>query len=275
MPAPATAKRFDLHLHSDRSDGELPPEAVLERCAEGGLQVVALTDHDLSTELEPGTWELGGRQLTLIAGCEVSGAHDDHEYHLLVYFPRTIPDAFRAFCVDRVRERAQRYQHAVDSLALPGLPDADADAAQGLRALTRHHLARALVDAGHACDLRDAFRRYADHHHGHVRTLSLPFVDAIRIAREAGGVTSWAHPPLAALEAHLPTFVAAGLQGLEGLRPCMTSADRRRVARFAHQHRLFLTGGSDWHGWHAPDPGLFSVDRQALAGFLAALEAAA
>ncbi len=275
MVSLAEARRFDLHLHTDRSDGAWCPEEMIERCLEGGLEAVALTDHDLSTALRPGPHCGGGRSLTLIAGAELSGVHEGREYHLLVYFPREVPDSFRDLCVHRAKERAVRYGAAVDSIGLPGLPEVDDAAAEGARALTRHHLARGLVHAGHASDVRDAFRRYADMSHGHVSAVSLPFVDAIRLATEAGGVTSWAHPPRHALDQHLDTFAAAGLHGLEAYRPMISSRDRRILRKRAKRHGLFLTGGSDCHGWHGERPGLFSCDRFELGGFLDALDAVA
>lgn len=269
----AQARRFDLHLHTRRSDGDLSPEELLAHCAEAGLDVVAVTDHDLATDMAFGPQIVEGRAITVIPGAEISGVHEGTEYHLLVYFPADPPASFHAFCAERCKERAVRYDTSVARLGLDGLAPSDEVAHAGARAITRHHLARALVEAGHAHDVRDAFRRFADDAHGHVPRISLPFVDAIRIAREAGGVTSWAHPPLAALKAHLPAFVAAGLHGLEGLRPMMRAGDRYKVRKLAQQHGLFLTGGSDWHGWRWGQPGLFHVDRADLAGFLAALDA--
>lgn len=268
------ARRFDLHMHSTRSDGACPPEELLARCADGGLDVVALTDHDLSTALAPGPRTVNGRLLHLLAGAEVSGVHEGVEYHLLVYFPGEVPAGFADFCTDQVRERARRYEAARASLGLTGIPAADAEARDGERALTRHHLARAIVAAGHADNLRDAFARYAGQVHGHVPAMSLPYVDAIRVAREHGGLTSWAHPPMEAVKRHVATFAAAGLQGLEGYRPGVDRQHRNFYRRTARQHGLFLTAGSDWHGWHRDSSiGLFSADRHALQGFLAALAA--
>ncbi|MCB9682006.1 MAG: PHP domain-containing protein [Alphaproteobacteria bacterium] len=268
-------RRFDLHLHTTRSDGMLEPEALVAACAEGGLDVIAITDHDLAADQVVGEQVVGDRSILVLAGAEISGVHEGVEHHLLVYFGGPVPDAFRAFCRERCRERAARYAEATVNLGLTGLPDVDDAARQGGRAITRHHLARALVAAGHAADLRDAFRRYAGDSLGNVPKVTLPFVEAIRIAREAGAVTSWAHPPVAALEKHLATFVAAGLQGVEGLRPMMTSAERRKVRKLAEAHGVFLTGGSDWHGWSPSRPGLFHVERSDLSGFLDALATAA
>lgn len=267
-------RRFDLHLHSTRSDGALSPHDLLAQCAEGGLDVVALTDHDLSSGLPCGEHDVGGRTVRVVEGAEVSGVHDGREYHLLVYFPGEAPASFRAFCAQRCAERAERYATSVGNLDLDGLPAVDDLAARGHEAITRQHLAMALVDAGHAKDVRDAFKRFAADQHGHVPRVSLPFVEAIRIAREAGGVTSWAHPSVRAIESYLPAFVEAGLQGLEGIRPGLDRSKRKRIARAAKKHGLFLTGGSDWHGWTGGRPGLFHVERAELDGFLAALAAA-
>lgn len=275
MQLPPAARHFDLHVHTNRSDGTVEPGEVVERAAAAGLDVLALTDHDLALDLAPGLHVAGGRSVHVIVGAELSGVHAGQEHHLLVYFPVDAPTSFRDFCGDRCRERAERYERSVQAIGLPHVGPADADALAGRRALTRHHLARAIVDAGHARDVRQAFQRYADDVHGHVPKLSLPFVDAIRIAREAGAVTSWAHPPLPALRRFLPAFVEAGLQGVEGLRPFLPARDRRELRALASQHGLFVTGGSDWHGWAGDTLGLFSVERRDLDGFLAALQAAA
>ena len=274
MTPPRRVSRFDLHLHSNRSDGRHAPEDVLRRCAQGGLDFVALTDHDLSTSLPTGEVRLGDRTVRVIGGAEMSGVHEGREYHLLVYFPDQVPHEFAIFCAHRARARAERYAAAVDRLALPGLARPDDAAFAGERALTRHHLARDLVRAGHANDLRDAFRRYADTSHGFVQTVDLPFIDAIAAARAAGGLTAWAHPPLPALRAHLPTFVDAGLQAVEVWRPMLSSADRRRVREEAKRHGLLATGGSDWHGWAGEsEPGTFAVELDQIKPFLDALVA--
>lgn len=268
-------RRFDLHLHSCRSDGRLQPEALIEACAAGGLDVVALTDHDLTSEVAHGPRTIGGHTITVLAGAEVSGVHEGMELHLLVWFPSAPPERFRAFCAERCRERAERYAAAIRNLALPGLEAPDAQAIEGQRSLTRTHLAQALVRAGHAPNLSEAFRTYAGDAHGYVPPFTLAFTDAIRIAREAGGVTSWAHPSLLQLRRHLGTFVAAGLQGIEVERPALSGSDKKAMRKLAREHGIFVTGGSDWHGTGPHGVGLFHVDRSALGGFLAALQASA
>lgn len=277
MPAPETLPdraRYDLHMHSLRSDGAFPPEEVLERCFQGGLDVIALTDHDLATELHPGVHTRGDRRIHVIHGSEVSGVHAGVEYHLLTYFPREIPEGFREFCAARSRERAHRYEAAVTQLALPGLTPPDDEARAGHRALTRFHLAQELVAAGHAATRSEAFARYAGPKAGIVQNVGLSFIEAIQVARSFGAITSWAHPTLDGLHAHLPAFVDAGLHGLEGIRPIANARLLRESRRMARRHGLLVTAGSDWHGWTEPALGLFYARGAELRQFRDALAAA-
>lgn len=265
---------IDLHMHSNQSDGRYAPSEVLERAVNGGLQVIALTDHDLIGAVAPGMHRIDGHDLRVIAGAEISGTHEGREYHLLVYFPDEPPAGFVDFCASRIRARAERYDTAIDNIGLPGVPRAPIEALDGDRSLTRLHLAQALVEAGHAQDLGDAFSHYASH--DNVPKLDLPFTDCIRIARSFGGLTSWAHPPREAVLAHLDTFIDAGLQGLEGLRPSLKRKERTGLKKLAKRHGLYVTGGSDWHGWRASAPlGLFRLRGADVTGFLDALHAAA
>lgn len=266
--------RFDLHLHTTRSDGAFELEDLLERCVAGQLDAVAVTDHDLVGDLDTELRLIDGKELVLIAGAEVTGQHDGHEFHLLVYFPGSVPQGFRDFCVSQSAGRAERYEGAVANLGMP-LPLPDAAARRGERAITRFHLAQALVEAGHADHIGDAFCRYLRAEHGLVPRLELTFIDAIRIARGFGGITSWAHPPVEHFKRYIDTFAAAGLQGVEALRPGLDRTARRTYKKACKRHGLFVTGGSDFHGWARPqDLGLHSVRKHELKGFLEALHAA-
>lgn len=256
-PGRGRAPRIDLHMHSNASDGQYSPEEVLARAAAGGLDLIALTDHDLPPALPWGPHEVGGRRVHVVAAAEVTGLHAGREYHLLVYFPGAMPPAYRDWLAGRAQARAERYDGALARLGLGDLPGASAAAYAGHLGLTRHHLARALLAAGVAPTFSDAMRRLLVP--GTVPLLDLPYVECIRIAREAGGWCSWAHPPLADAQLYLPAFAAAGLQGLEGLRPTLARPQRNGLKRLAARFRLRLTGGTDWHGWRDPPLGLFSV----------------
>ncbi|MFT5682631.1 MAG: putative metal-dependent phosphoesterase TrpH [Myxococcota bacterium] len=251
--------RLDLHMHSTRSDGKLSPEEVLRQCAVSGLDVIALTDHDMPPALPWGMQTVAGRGIRVLHGVELSTTHEDTEQHLLVYFPREMPAGFAEFCKQLVIARADRYDEAVRRINLPGLELADAAARRGEHALTRTHLSMALVEAGHAATLQEAFDRWAGSKPGLVPHVRLSFLTAIRHAVAAGGVTSWAHPNLRQAREWVKEAASAGLHALEVYRPRMGKTRQDGLIRLAARNRLALTGGSDYHGWSHGQLGSFSV----------------
>lgn len=270
--------RLDLHCHSTASDGRYPASHVLERALASGLDVVALTDHDLAPVLPAGAVERPpdekGRPqkpLRLIHGAEITGAHEGREYHLLVYFPQEMPAGFGEFCRSRAMFRAKRFDWTCERLGLAERASPEAHA--GARALTRHHLAAALMakpqDNGEARTWMDCYDLLKDSRN--VPLCDLAYTDAIAIARDAGGSTSWAHPPLDSAQRYVETFVRAGLNALEGVRPRTDKPTKNGLKRLATKHKLLLTGGSDWHGW-TDDFGHFSLAGEHSDRWIAALD---
>lgn len=262
-------------MHTDRSDGRWPAEDVLARCARGGLDVIAITDHDLPPPFAVGRHEIDGKVVHLLGGAEVSGMHEGREHHLLVYFPGVIPDGFRTFCAEQCRHRAERYAEATERLGFQDLPPPTDAARRGEVALTRLHLAQRLVAGRHVKNVREAFSLFLSERHGMVPPIALSFVDAIATARSYGALTSWAHPPRKDAETYAGVFAEAGLHGLEALRPGMAGDDRWALRKIASRHGLFLTGGSDWHGWGDDgNLGLFQVLGREIERFVEALAVA-
>lgn len=264
-PAGLTPKaRLDLHTHSSRSDGRYPPQVVLRQAALGGLHVLALTDHDLPPSLPWGPVQVGTASVRVVHGVEISATHRGTEQHLLVWFAGPMPESFAERCRELARARAARYAEAVQAIGLPELAMPDEQAWAGERSLTRYHLASALVAAGHAPGLGEAFGRWAGERCGFVPPIALSLVDAIAAAREVGGYTAWAHPDPDQARAWVAELAAAGLHALEAHRPGLNRSFRDDLARLAFNHRLGVTGGSDWHGW-APGPlGAFSLPLRSL-----------
>lgn len=266
--------RIDLHMHSHNSDGRLSPEALLENCAFAGLDCISITDHDLEPSIKAGRNLVGKKVIHVIHGAEISGRYEDRELHLLVYFPEEMPETFRAFCRSRAKARADRYNHACKQLGISSIPNADEKAQAGLRSLTRMHLAQHLVQQGITQTTHEAFQKYLGHSQGLFPLIDLSFLSAIDIARSCGGITSWAHPSWDLAEKWTPNFASAGLHALEAIRPSIKKKSRKRFERLATRHGLFLTGGSDWHGWKKDPIGSFSINGDQSMDFLSALYAA-
>lgn len=248
--SPDAAGTVDLHTHSTASDGVLAPAAVVEAAHAAGLAAVALTDHDSVaglTEARAAGERLGVR---VVAGAELSAYVDREEIHLLALHIDqygVIADELARFRDDRVA-RAERMVEKLRRLGVDvSMDDVLREAGGG--AVGRPHVARAVVAAGGAADVREAFDRFlGDGRPANVEKPRLDARDAIGLAHAAGGIAVWAHPGQAGRRDKVEPLAAAGLDGLEVLHPRHSGEDMSRLSALAEHFGLVTSGGSDWHG---------------------------
>jgi 3',5'-nucleoside bisphosphate phosphatase len=256
-PAPSTV---DLHAHSTRSDGVLRPEQLIRDVSAAGVRVFSLTDHDTLAgyhDLVAGDAVPAG--MTLIPGVEINALVTgdlglwEGELHILGFGMDPADAAFEAALGAQRDARRSRFDRTVALLREIGMPiDAQID---GLEtgdddALGRPTIARALIAAGFATSVEDAFSRIIGHGGpGYVRRQGLGPEAAIRVIRQAGGLPVLAHFREAPTRPDvLDDLVDAGLGGLEVYYRTFDQATVDAMAALARAKRLVMTGGSDYHG---------------------------
>ncbi len=250
----------DLHTHTKRSDGILEPAALVRDVAAAGVRVLAITDHDT----------LGGfRELTaspdaipagleLIAGVEINAIArgiplQDGELHILGFGMDPSDDAFEAALAAQRVSRRRRFERTVALLSEIGMPIdahvADIDLAHD-DALGRPTVARALMAAGHATSVDDAFRRLIGWGGpAYVPREGLGPVAAIEAITAAGGLPVLAHFSEAPRQLGLLRELRdAGLRGLEVYYRTFTHDTVALVSDVAKRLGFVATGGSDYHG---------------------------
>ncbi|MGH9173148.1 MAG: PHP domain-containing protein [Vicinamibacterales bacterium] len=245
--------RADLHTHSTASDGTLAPADLVRQAHRRGLAILALTDHDTTEGIAEAVRcgrELGVR---VIAGIELSTDVTAGETHILGY--GVDPDS-RLLCETLAsyrRARAERAERIVERLRDLGveLPVGSVRPSGANASVGRPHIARALVAAGHAISVADAFDRYlGEGKPAYIPTERKPTPpEAIQLVLAAGGLPVHAHPFTSdRFPDSLPELIEAGLAGIEVFYGEYTPEQRARLAQIARQHGLLATGGSDYHG---------------------------
>jgi 3',5'-nucleoside bisphosphate phosphatase len=268
--------RADLHIHTTSSDGSWSPEEVVRAAAAGGLDVISITDHDTTSGVPAALAAAADEGIRVVPGVELSTTFGRRDVHLLAYFVDLDAPALREHQTLARGGRLRRIETMVSRLRASGvLVDLDSvlQSASGEGGVVgRPHLARALVAAGHATSVNDAFNRFiGDGLPAFEPIALLDPVGGVDLARASGGLAVWAHPPSDLLDVLLPELCRAGLAGIEVYRPFARPDDVRRLEKQARSSELWTTGGSDWHGPERGDAlGAFAVSGEQIGPFLKA-----
>jgi 3',5'-nucleoside bisphosphate phosphatase len=249
--------RIDLHTHSDRSDGTLPPREVVRAARAAGIDVLGLTDHDTAVgwaEAREAAVEVG---IELVPGMEISCEHAGRSVHLLAYFPdpghEPLQEALRLV----LEGRDHRTPRVCARLRELGIDIDEAEVARRAGdavAIGRPHIADTLVDLGVVADRDEAFDRFlSPGRPAYVRRYAAPLEQMLGTVQDAGGVPVIAHPwgrsePSALQVEGLAHLQELGLAGIEVDHQDHDAEQRRALRGIAGELGLVVTGSSDFHG---------------------------
>lgn len=260
---------IDLHLHTTASDGRCTPAELVQAAAAAGVTCLAVTDHDTVAASAEVAALCAARGIASVSGVEITAVEAGRDVHVLGYAVRLDDADFTRFLDGQLATRRDRAHRIGRRLARLGVPiDVErvmASVPHG-RSVGRPHVARALVAAGHAVSVADAFDRWLGvGRPAFVPREGTPVAKVIALVGRAGGIASLAHPGKAGVDARLVSFAEAGLPAIEVFHPDHDAETRERYLRFAAAQGLLVTGGSDFHGdpEHGRTPGCSGVPPEA------------
>jgi predicted metal-dependent phosphoesterase TrpH len=238
-------------MHSTASDGSLAPAEVVAAARAAELSAIALTDHDSVAGIGEAVAAGEAAGVRVVAGCEFSVSAPWGEMHVLGYFLPVGNDTVEAFldrCRADRRRRAEVMCTRLQDLGLDVTFESVLMEADG-GAVGRPHVARAVVRAGGAEDVNQAFDLYLGRNKPAYADKVLPtFAEVASLVHEAGGVVSAAHLRDRATRPYLARLKREGLDAVEVRHPRHPVEMRSRIAGIATALDLARTGGSDWHG---------------------------
>jgi hypothetical protein len=255
--------KADLHVHSSASDGTVTPGEVVELAAGSGVTHLALADHDTVEGIPEAAEAARHAGIVLIPAVELSSTTvDRRDVHILGYFI----DAGHPILKDRLAElRVARRSRAVailESLVNAGiqldLSEVLDHAGEG--SVGRAHVARALVDAGYASSVPEAFKRLLGRGGPHYvpKVVQSP-TEAMALIHAAGGLAFLAHPGVCDMGDTLVSLVSEGLDGVEVYHSDHTAEQCAHFSALAETYGLLVSGGSDFHGPEGPNPAIGSI----------------
>jgi predicted metal-dependent phosphoesterase TrpH len=244
---------YDMHIHSTASDGYLDVQEIIDLArSKDELTGIAITDHDTVCGLPRACAYANSLNYPLIAGIELSSEYENHDVHILGYWI----DVEKITADGRLEQialaREERCRRMARSLATLGMPiDIEAviaAAAETKRSLGRPHVAQAMVEAGYADNIREAFSKWLGRGmSAYAPRLKLSPYEAIEMVAAAGGIAVLAHPGTGVPDHLAPLLARQGLGGIEVYHSDHNKMAERRYLQMAHALRLAAIGGSDFH----------------------------
>ena len=252
---PQPYQRIDLHTHSTCSDGALSPTELVELAATRQVQLLALTDHDTLAGCAAAAQACAAHGIAFLYASELTALWRGREIHIvgLRLDPQSavLTAHLRGVLAQRI-ERIRAIGAKLDRCGLAGADMAAAVLAQP-GTPTRLHLARLLVEQGHAADIDAAFQRWLARGQRAAVPAEWPAMEAaVGAIGAAGGLAVLAHPHRYKVSAGVLAelcgeFREAGGQGIEVSLPGLSPADASRTASLARRFGLAGSCGSDFH----------------------------
>jgi len=266
---------IDLHIHSKSSDGALMVEEIIREAKLRNIEFMSITDHDSigCQEIAQNLARKAG--IRYVSGVELNVTFSHPRYHE----GKSVSLDFLGYQFDAknktLRDKLQQMTNYREERAAKILNNLNAEfEKEGISKLTksdfeeiqasvdgtlgRPHIADYLVRKGIVRNRQEAFDRYlvkCD-----VPKFPLYLEDASRLVRSAGGKIVLAHPndphgtSLVTLTKSLPeqTAIIEGsmLEYIDGVECWHSRNDAQTTShyvKFATDHGLIMTGGSDCH----------------------------
>jgi 3',5'-nucleoside bisphosphate phosphatase len=243
----------DLHLHTFHSDGVRSPSDVVALAATQRLDLISISDHDNVAALDEAREAAIRTGIEVITGVELSVDFEGIDVHILAYAFDPADEALLGRLASFRDTRSSRAETMVEKLLALDVPIDPALVRElcGEGAMGRPHVARALVESGAVGSVREAFERYLSPGcPAWVPKERLTVEEAVTLVRNAGGITSIAHPTLyPEHESLVPRILRFGVDAIEAMHPAIPDEWRDYYRRLALDRGLFFTAGSDDHGF--------------------------
>ena len=252
---------IDLHTHSDASDGELSPTALIEMAAREGVTALALTDHDTIAPLKEAFAAAQNNHIRFIPGVEIEVAFNPGEFHLLGLNIQDWNGELASF-LETIRDRrVERNRKIVSRMNAAGYSTTlnELEARAGGDVMGRMHIAQWLVEKKHAKNVPDAFKKFLAPSQPFYAPKILPDLEqALSVISRSGGKPVIAHPlslwiSWGRMAGLIPEWKELGLQGIEAYHSGASLREAARFQELADRNGMFVTGGSDFHGTGRPD----------------------
>jgi 3',5'-nucleoside bisphosphate phosphatase len=249
-------RNCDLHTHTNHSDGVHTPTELVEKAKEVGLEVIAITDHNVVSGNEEAIKAGERLGVEVISGCEIAC----EEGEVLAYFIDYKNPILHEFLTRIDEAKYGMRTGIIEKLNQAGMEISLEEIKNKYPVFNSSNIAREMIEKGYAKNFRDAFDTYI----GQGRPCYCEFegvtaLDVVKMIKRVGGLAVLAHPWIVGLkrfQKQMDQLIEAGLDGIECANFAKNDLHGESIEwakQVSDKYGLVLTSGSDYHGPHHPD----------------------
>ena len=266
---------IDLHMHTINSDGTDTTLEILKKCENLNLEYISITDHDTCEAYN----DLKGIDIKnifkgrIITGCEFTTIYRGRTIEILGYFiePDIINEWLNSFynkqsmknyrddCINQALKKLKNIGIKINKEELD--KDCSYDRAIYKLLLLNKEENEKIIGQGILDNLTTLFRN------GFANPESLIYVDVGKyrptpkqitdLIHKAGGLAFLAHPYQYYFENILDMITLlrkdCDLDGVEAFHSTFTVEQTLILQEYAKKNKLYISGGSDYHGKRRPE----------------------
>lgn len=270
---------IDMHIHSTNSDGSKTVEEILEMAQKHGLNAISFTDHESCNAYD----ELENMDVNkyytgkIIKGVELKGQHKDLVMDILGYgfdckkMKAGIEECYKEVTRANIQEKQIKEFYNIGkkmNLVLRPIEELKWDKNREWGSIVFYNEMKSHIEnkAKLDSDIWESFLNFKNNHY-HIkgnkfyidRAKNYPNMKKIiDLIHESGGIAFVAHifeyreieDKIAELEEMVNEY---NIDGIECYYSNFSNEEHEAVLKFAKEHNLLISGGSDYHGDNKPN----------------------
>ena len=240
--------RADLHTHSIISDGSDSIDELISTAIKNNVDVIAITDHDTLAHKRKISYN---NPIDVIAGIEISAIDPNTKIkaHILGYNIKD--DMVEALTIPLLERRHQNSLKQICILQEHGYKiDLDSLNKADGKYIYKQHIMEQLLKTGQVKEMFGEFYKKT-FKNGGICDFDIKYIDVFKVVStitKACGQAVLAHSGQQQNFYLIEKLVPLGLKGLEYNHPENNDDDKKIILDYSKKFKLFLTGGSDYHG---------------------------
>ena len=268
---------YDLHIHSNKSDGKLSVEQILTLLRIKDIHTFSITDHDNIESIKIlKKLDLSG--LTCILGVEMSVRTKNYKAHILGYGINGDCSKIIELCDIVKNTRIERLYKMVEYLRKKFNIEINKTIINEIirkkietntSMSERRDLGEVLIDLGICRSQKEANEKYLEYD-DYLPKYRVDARDVINAIHSAEGKAILAHPILLEkkydkdITQIIDEFIEIGIDGIEVFNSKHKKEDCTRYYSLALQKGLLISGGSDFHREPSTYMGMITGDEKGI-----------